>query len=357
MQMQMQMQMQNQKNIVIVCGTASLEHEVSLCSAYFVAKELASLQQYNLLYVAITKTGVWKYAQSIDALLKDVDSINTVHIDESASVQDVFQIGSGKINNIAIDCAFLTTHGKYGEDGNLQGFLTINGIPYAGCDVVGSVNCFNKNICKYIAGAHGILTVPYICLHKSSDRTMIADQVAHLGDTYIVKINRGGSSIGVFKCTRESLMDTIEHAFTMDDVLLIEKFLSVREVFIGVMNNKGTIDVGDIGEILTMPGSICDFTSKYDSASAYYTGTTLDPSISDAHRYQIRTTARTLFQILDLKGYARIDFFLHNDTLYLNEVNTLAGTTCHDAFFIKSFSSKFSPCELFSTIIETRMLC
>ena len=351
----MQMEKQNQKNIVILCGTASLEHEVSLCSAYFVAKELATLQRYNLMYVAITKSGAWKYAHSIDALIKGVDSVNTIYIDESASVLDVFQIGSGKINDTKIDCVFLTTHGKYGEDGNLQGFLTINGIPYAGCDVVGSVNCFNKNICKYVAEAHCIRTVPYICLHKSSDRTTIADQVAHLGDTYIVKINRGGSSIGVFKCTRDSLMDTVEHAFTMDDVLLIEKYLPVREVFIGMVNNKGTIDVGDIGEVLTPPNSICDFSSKYESTSAYYSDTTLTPAISDTCRDQIRATARTLFQILELKGYARIDFFLHNDILYLNEINTLPGTRCRDACFIKSFSSKYSPRELFSTIIETRM--
>jgi len=343
-----------QKNIVILCGTSSLEHAVSLRSAYFVAKELNTLKCYNLLYIAITKAGVWKYADTIDALIKDADSVDTVHIDEGCS--NVFQIGYGKINHSKIDCVFLTTHGALGEDGHIQGFLTIHGIPYSGCGLAASSACFNKNLCKYIAEANGIKTVPYVCLHRASyNRSTLIEQVSHLGDALVVKINRGGSSIGVFMCDPTTLLDTVEKAFAMDTILLIEKYLPVRELSVAALGNKGALEMSDIGEVELGLGNIYDFQTKYDSKSASYTDLNTAPVISDAIGTQIRAAATVLWEALELQGFARIDFFLHDGVLYLNEINTLPGMSSTSAFYVKLFSSKFAPHALFAAIINSSL--
>ena len=227
----------------IICGAPSLEHAISLQNAYTVAKTL----DIPCLYIGITKAGVWKYAPTIEELLVNPSSMTRISINKSC--KEIFQIGDGKINNTVITRAILITLGRIGEDGHLQGFLTLNQIPYTGCTLTPSMSCFNKNICKYVAQANGIPVVPYICIHANSyNQSSILDQVRHLGNDLIVKINRGGSSIGVFKCTRDTLLHTVAKAFVMDSIVLIERYYPIRELFIGVIENNGVLEYSDIGE-------------------------------------------------------------------------------------------------------------
>jgi D-alanine--D-alanine ligase len=302
------------KNVVIICGTSSLEHAISLRGAYYVSQELTASNKYNLLFIGITKSGIWKYSHTITSLLHAVDKIDTIHINEECST--IFQIGYGCINHSKIDCAFLTTLGAIGEDGHLQGYLTLNNIPYTGCGVSGSVNCFNKNICKYIAESISIPTVPYICIHQRSyDSAKLLDLVQHLGEDLVVKVNRGGSSIGVTKCSRSDLLATVEDAFKIDTIILIEPFLKIREISIGALERKGEIECSDLGEVMADNTQIYDFTSKYYSSSISYAELNTSPNVSQHQIDTICDYTRKLFIHLDLKNYARLDFFLYKDKI------------------------------------------
>jgi D-alanine-D-alanine ligase len=338
------------KNIAIICGTPSLEHSISLRAAYFVSKELTGSGLYNILFIAITKLGSWKYAYDIDTLIHDTGHLDTIHINDACDT--IYQIGNGMINNSIVHCAFLTTHGKYGEDGHLQGYLTLNNIPYAGCGVTGSSNCFNKNICKYIAESNCIPTVPYVCIHKQTyDPTKLLDMVEHLGEDLVVKVNRGGSSIGVTKCSRKDLLQTVEDAFTIDTIILIESFIEIREISVGILEHNGVIECSDFGELLANPKEICDYKSKLDKTSANYADFAVTTNLSHNQSVLLRDYSCKLVECLELKGYARIDFFIHKDLIYLNEINTLPGFS-KAAYFVIVFRSRYSYKELICKIID-----
>ena len=325
----------------IICGAPSLEHNISLRNAYSVSKVL----DIPCLYIGITKAGVWKYAPTIDELLVHPSSMNRISINDSC--KEIFQIGDGKINNTIITRAILITFGSIGEDGHLQGFLTLNQIPYTGCALTPSMGCFNKNICKYVAQANDIPVVPYICIHaKSYDQSSILEQVRHLGHDLIVKINRGGSSIGVFKCTRNTLLHTVAKAFLIDSIVLIERYYPIRELFIGVIENNGVLEYSDIGELVYDNSKrILDCQAKYINNCRY---TTL-VDLTSEQLTCLYTYTNTLFYALDLNGYARIDFFLYDSKIYINEINTLPAFT----FLFTLFKTKYTPADVMQRILNS----
>jgi D-alanine-D-alanine ligase len=348
------------KNVVIIFGADSLEHEVSLKSGYAVAKELNTTNYYNLFYIGILKNGIWKYADNIDTIIINSNDINKIKINEECNV--IFQIGNGMINNIKIDKAFLATHGKIGEDGNLQGFLKVNNIPYTGNDVDGSVVCYNKNISKYVAEVNNIKVVPYITLNKydfnRSDDILVEKLIENLknevfGDTFIVKINKGGSSIGVFQCSMSNLLDTIEKAFEIDDFILIEKELyNNHELSISIiLTNEGKLLISDIKEF-KKKSNFFSFEKKYlpNKDVKYYP----QLKICEDLRKKIIEFSITLYKKLNLKSYVRIDYFFdEKNNLYFNEINNLSGMNKISTFF-KMWKKNFTFLEFLNFIIDIK---
>jgi D-alanine-D-alanine ligase len=322
----------------IVFGFNSDEHAVSLKTAYSMYKEL-SAAGYELLCVGGTKSGVWRYSSDIDTIIMNPDDIKTICINDSCPT--VHQIGNGMINGKNIKKVLLATLGKYGEDGHIQGFLTMNKLPYTGCGVTGSSVGFNKYISKIIAQTYGVPIVPYMCIHKQTWDGDVG-RCASLGPDLIVKINRGGSSIGVYPCTQDTLFATIEEAFKHDTIILVEKRLTMREISIGVL--KG--ELSDITELVKH-----DPLRTYDVK--YYTTTVYDttPALAQTIRDQICKDALVLWERCDLEGYARIDFFLTEDgVLYFNELNTLP-TFTKTSFFAKMWASRYTYLQLLEKIL------
>ena len=187
----------------------------------------------------------------------------------------------------------------------------MNGLAYTGCGVTGSHIGFNKYLTKVIAQKYGVPVVPYACLQGATDVP------ASLGTDLIVKINRGGSSIGVYPCTRDSLAAAVEEAFKQDSTVLVEKRLTVREVSVGVLHGE----LSNITEIVKEE-PLRSYDAKYVGATAYDTNPPLSPEV----REKILAYSRIIWTYCDLRGYARIDFFLTEDgSLYFNEVNTHPG--------------------------------
>lgn len=333
------------KNIAIIFGGDSLEHTISLKNAYKVSEELEIHKEYNFIYIGIMKNGVWKYSFDFEKIINIKDQLNPTII---TSCSDVFQIGNGKINNIKIDKAFLTTHGKNGEDGCIQGYLKMNAIPFSGCDIDGSVICFNKDVSKSIAKHNNINIVPYITVKKGYILEEVVNQLKKIGDKFIVKINKGGSSIGVFQAEFNNIEEILNKALEMDDVVLVERELITREISVFCLSDGNNIEFSDLFEY-KKDNNLFSYEEKYLKKSDNDNSqSTID--ISDEIKNRIHQYSSILFNKLYLKEYGRIDFFLDEENiLYFNEINTLPGLTLS---FTKMWIKKYTFYEILKKLIE-----
>lgn len=233
-----------------------------------------------------------------------------------------------KIDNVinylkAFDVVFPITHGTFGEDGKLQGLLDAFNIKYVGCKMLSSAICMDKALSKILFDKLGIKQVPYITLNG---KDKIDDVILDIEYPVIVKPANGGSSIGINKASnKKELIKAIKDAKRYDDKIIIEKFIKARELEIAVLENKNNI-------ICSMPGEIkssnefYDYEAKYVSDSSY---TTIPGDLPENIVKTIKDYALKIFDKLNLKGYARIDFFYdeEKEEIYINEVNTIPGFT------------------------------
>jgi D-alanine--D-alanine ligase len=334
------------KHIAIIFGCDSLEHTVSLMTGYNVGKALQYTNIYDIIFIGILKNGTWKYADTLEEILLQPDSIQTIHINEACS--EIFQIGKGQINNIPLYKVFLATHGRLGEDGNIQGFLRMNQIKYTGNDVEGSVVCFNKTLCKYVAELHGIQVVPYLSLNKYTLKLTTTTDIQQLGENYVVKVNRGGSSIGVYYADITTIDAVISEAFHLDETILIETAIQdFRELSIGLLRCGEELLCSDIGEFVKNQDHFT-FEDKYITSNSVQL-----PQLPASIKDKIRVNAMTLYNKLNLKSYVRVDFFLTStNDVYFNEINNLPGLS-PSSIFIKMWESKYTYVELLHNLLTT----
>jgi len=344
--------MDQKLNIVIIFGTSSLEHQVSLNTALNVSNAMIKADKYSLVFIGITKENKWLYSDNINEII--LINNKTMESSINNSCHEVFQIGSGKINTIKIDCAFLTTHGKMGEDGTLQGYLAMNNIPFTGCGVIGSSVCFNKNISKYVAKSQNIDVPPFICINKKTYTvSSVLKNLENFGDKLVVKVNCGGSSIGVFFSKKEDVIKNIDAVFKMDEMVLAEEFINSVELSIGLIENNGVIEYGSVFEI-KKKDEVDNFIFSYDYKYKK-NGFKKDKfnDLSGCIKNKLIEYSTTLFNTLNIKNYARFDYFLCLDTgkIYFNEINTLPGISAN-GLFIKGFSDKYKLIDIIDLIIK-----
>ena len=251
----------NKINIALFFGGNSMEHNVSLKSAYYVNKELEKSGLYNILNIGILKNNKMLYNDNIDGIIIYNDNINDMLINENNN--SVFQLGDGTINNINIDLAFLATHGGNTEDGNLQGMLKLNNIKYTGSDIIGSVLCMNKSLTKLVCKSNNIPVLEDIILNKNDNFIeRIPEIFKKLGNNLIIKINNGGSSIGIFFSNEINIIDNINKAFQLCDTIIIEKNIKCDEYSIGILGNYPNLFISDIGKFIKND-NFFDYNDKY----------------------------------------------------------------------------------------------
>jgi len=327
----------NKKNIIVISGGHKWEHNISLRSGYDVSKALIKDNKYNVINILITKEGKLVYSDfDLDTFILNGKNIKLIEINKKVS-KEVFQIGNGKLNNIEIFCAFLTTHGKFGEDGTIQGYLEINKIPYTGSGVIGSSIGMDKDVCKRLVGSVDIPVVDSITLRKNEDID-INNIFNKLGNNLIVKIVNSGSSNGVLNANKKNLSDILKKLFKLSDKILIEKELNVREIEIGIIeNSKKDLVFSEIGEVIK-ENNFYDYTSKYlESKSKIKILYDIDYKIRD----KIINYSTKIYKVLNIRNYCRIDFFLTKDNkIFFNEINTLPGFQKESMFpmMFKSYS-------------------
>jgi D-alanine-D-alanine ligase len=236
-----------------------------------------------------------------------------------------------------IDVVMPMLHGPFGEDGTIQGFLELVGVPYVGNGVLGSAAAMDKEFSKALFKAAGIPSPDYAVVTKSdmlNNPESALERIKTLGKLpYFVKPARSGSSVGISKVdSLEAIPAALEEAFKHDDKLVIEVGVVGREIECGVLDalDGGALRVSVAGEITVRGREFYDFEAKYVDSDA---ATLICPAkISADELSKMQQMARKAFKALGCKGLARVDFFLTDKGFMVNEINTMPGFTSISMF-------------------------
>jgi len=294
------------KNIALLAGGFSGEYDVSLNSAKNIAANLDA-GKYKV-YTILIGRDHWIYQSENGDIVVDKNDFSLT-------------LNGEKIN---FDLAFITVHGTPGEDGKLQGYFDMLGIPYNTCDATTSAITMNKAYTKAIVQhIHGLHTARSMQLFNT-DLHEVATIVAALKFPLFIKPNNGGSSVGMSKVYNAAgLPEAIEKAFKEDQQVLVEEFIKGREYSIGIARLDGKITVLPATEIISSK-DFFDYEAKYAPGASQE----ITPAdLSAKQNEQIAAIVTEIYLVLNCKGMVRVDFILLDGTneFYFIEINTTPG--------------------------------
>ena len=320
------------KRVALVTGGLSSEAQISYKSAQTVMNALDK-NKYDVYLIDIHPTGWW-YENIVG--------------EEVAVDRADFSIMEGgfKIN---FDIALMCIHGTPGEDGKMQGYFDLIGLPYTSCDTATSALTFNKRYTVAVAGFGGIAVAK--SLHLISSTQLSPDQIlTQVTLPLFVKPNNGGSSFGISKVnTAAELAPALEKAFKEDSQVLVEEFISGREFTIGVFKSKGVTTVLPITEIKT-ENEFFDFEAKYEGKSEEIT----PAKITETMFKDLSEAAKQVYAILNCRGVVRIDFIYDEKAqrAFLLEVNTVPGQSEASIIPQQVRAMGWNLTDFYATIIE-----
>lgn len=349
----------NKKNIALLFGGASTEHIIS-CRSVMTFIENIDREKYNPLLIGITKTGGWFLFFGDTSLIPTDEWENSP--DKSEVFADfgegkgLFTIEKGEKRSLDIDVFLPVLHGRFGEDGTIQGLFEMLGIPYVGCGVSASANSMDKSLTKLIVSHAGIKQADYVLVHRHNQSKL--DELENeaeekLGYPIFIKPCASGSSIGICKAhNRAELSNGIKEALKHDSRVLLEKFINARELECAVLETKNGI-IAEVGEVISAD-EFYDFDSKYNNAASV---TDVAPRISSELALEIKRQATEIFKILDCRSLSRIDFFLDKDSgeLIFNEINTLPGFTSISMYPMLIGKQGYDKKALIDALIDTAL--
>lgn len=315
------------KTIAIIFGGQSEEHDISVKSAAEIAKNIDK-NKYNPIYIGITREGVWFKCEEPCADWQNTACVKAI-IPASTNFHALIFFKGNETKTQHIDVVFPVLHGKFGEDGSIQGLLQLSGIPYIGCKVHASALCFDKQQ-AYFAVKNAGISVPrfqsVICSVKANIKV----------ESYpvFVKPARSGSSFGVTKVNcEEELEGAIQHAAQYDDKVLIEEAIAGIEVGCAVLGNGDDLTVGEVDEIKLSHGFFKIHQEKNPEKGSDNSQIAVPANLSPEVRDKIKETAKEIYSALGCMGLARVDMFLQADgRIVLNEVNTMPGFTSYSRY-------------------------
>ena len=235
----------------------------------------------------------------------------------------------GKVKKLPVDGVFPVLHGKWGEDGTVQGLIKLSGIPLIGCGVLASALAMDKHRAHLLAKEAGISVPRGIVLKDREDSGKWEQAVKTLKLPFYVKPVKEGSSFGITRAeTYEDCILGIRKAFSFDDQVLVEEEVPGFEVGCGVMG-KETLFAGCVDEI-QLEGGFFDYEEKYRLITSQIH---MPARISPEMTLRVQNTAKKIYALFGMEGFARIDFFCTpQGELVFNEANTIPGFTAHSRF-------------------------
>jgi D-alanine-D-alanine ligase len=296
--------------VAVLAGGRSAEHEVSLSSGRAVRAGLEAAG-HEVQWVQIDRDGAWR------------------HGGERLSVCP----GEGLL---AVDVVFGALHGPFGEDGTVQGLLETLDVAYVGAGVAASAVCMDKVLFKQLMAAAGVDQVEYVGVREqrwSAAREQVLAEVAELGLPVFVKPAHFGSSVGIVKVTAAGqLPQALDEAFGHEAVVIVEALASGVEVECGVLGRSHAEAAigGSQAALASEPGEIVLRGDWYDYAAKYTQGgmeLKVPARIAASARERVRELAVETFEYAGCEGLARVDFFVNEEEVLVNELNTMPGFT------------------------------
>ncbi len=323
----------------ILFGGRSGEHEVSLTSAQGIMKAIDK-DKYEVVPIGITKEGRWitggdpmkelRAAADLPPALaatadQEAEASQTVLVPLEPRRAALTTSGAP----LELDVIFPVLHGPYGEDGTVQGFLELTGLPYVGAGVTASAVGMDKAIAKNVFRAHGLPVLPYrVFLRRvweSDPAGVIAECEAALRYPMFTKPANLGSSVGISKAhNRQELTAGLDEAARYDRKLIVEQGIEAREIEVSVLGNDDPI--------ASVPGEIVPSREFYSYAAKYIDDASellIPAPISAEQTEQVRRLAIEAYKAVDCAGMARVDFLMDKATgnIWLNEIDTIPGFT------------------------------
>jgi len=325
------------KTIAILYGGKSGEHEVSRISAASILRHLDP-KRYRPMLIGIKKNGQWLLQSRVPAGIKDGSLASLPPVNSGKPVLVAPGLGlmskepDGTLRSLSCDVVFPVLHGTFGEDGTIQGLLETAGLPYVGAGVLGSAIGMDKQIAKELWLREDLPVVDSIVVYRA-DRAApsliasIARKIeVRFGWPCFVKPSSSGSSVGTSKVNGPDRLEAaLEKAFTYDEKVLVEEFITAREIECAVLGNREPEAFA--------PGEIIPSHEFYDYEAKY-----IDPdgaalcvpaNLTEQQSTTVRDYAIKAYKACELSGMARVDFFIDKKTgkVFLNEVNTIPGFT------------------------------
>jgi len=280
--------------VAVLGGGRSSEHDVSLASAESVRAGLAE-GGHEPVEVLIERGGRWTHAGS------------PLTLEPSGGL-------------LGVDAVFPVLHGPFGEDGTVQGLLDLLDVPYVGAGVLASSVSLDKAVFKDLMTSHEVPQGDYAVVRAGGPPTTF-------GPPAFVKPARLGSSVGISKAVSEVDLDrAIELAFEHDPVVVVERLIEGMEVECSVLGN-GDPQASTPGEIVIKGSDWYDYEAKYTDG-----GMELVVPARTPHVEEVRRLAVEVFKIVGCAGMARVDFFVTEDGVLVNELNTIPGFTATSVY-------------------------
>jgi D-alanine-D-alanine ligase len=305
--------------VILLFGGRSAEHEVSILSARSVANA-APKERIAITPICIARDGRFVAPNRSARILAGEEKSATGDADFS------FEMWS---RDMPIDVVFPLIHGSGGEDGSLQGYLEMLGLPYVGSGVTASAVGMDKVHMKQAFAAAKLPMVDYVPVLEHEwrhERERVTRAVANaLRLPYFVKPANSGSSVGVKKVKNDAdLSAAIEHAFRFDEKVLVERGVDARELEVAVLGNEKP-EASLPGEIVA-GGEFYDYSDKYVDTKSQLV---IPAKLTADRAEELRRLALAAFKAVGASGFSRVDFFLERGTnrLFLNEINTIPGFT------------------------------
>ena len=298
------------KKVLLLFGGNSEEHFVSCKSAKAILENI-DISKFTITSVGISKDNNWYV---FDDKLEFLEDGSWLKYSLENKIENIIEFIK------SFDIIFPITHGTNGEDGKLQGMLDLFNIKYVGCKTMASSIGMDKQLSKIVFNNAGIPQIPYLTIY---DDYNIDDIITSLELPLIIKPANGGSSIGINKATNKDELDFgIKEALKYDKKVIVEKFIKGRELECSIIEDNGNLYASSIGEIIPY-NDFYDYESKYNLDSKTGIASNLDDNIIK----KIKEYAIRAFKALGAKSFSRVDFFLVDNNIFLNEINTLPGFT------------------------------
>jgi D-alanine-D-alanine ligase len=290
-------------NIAVAAGGDSGEYRVSLASAGQVVKH-ADRSRF-MPWLVVIRQDLWVCHHEGAEIPVDRSDFSV-------------EVGGKKIR---FDAVFNAIHGTPGENGKLQGYLDLLGVPYTSCDLVTSALTFNKAFCKAVVASFGVSTARYAHLFRQ-DALEFREALSGLSFPVFVKPNNGGSSVGMSRVNEPGfLKKAMEKAFREDHEILVEEFIQGRELTCGVLRTRDEVIAFPVTEIISKK-EFFDYEAKYTEGMAQEVVPAEIPGSVATH---CRELSRKLYVKLNCKGVVRFDYIWDGALFWFLEVNTVPG--------------------------------